>query len=185
MRWLQGSLFTILPVLLGLGLLAQAWQLGAKIHDNRTIEALAGTEDRAVPLNARGEVLLARGRFLLFRDRIDETIPILDTLARRGDASTASKLTFDMANARVRRAFAAIERDDTDKAAAEIVLARNGYRDVLRQDPGAWNAKQNLDVASRLVRDFPKLAPNEDAEEPAPPSSDLWTELPAQPRGLP
>lgn len=184
MRWWRSALFTLLPILLGLGLLAEAWQLVSKIADNRSIQALAGTRDLAVPLTARPEVLLARGRFLLFRDRIEETIPILDALTRRGDP-TAARLNYDIANARVRRAFDAIERGDTDKAAAEIVLARNAYRDVLRQNPSAWNAKQNLDVASRLVRDFPKLAPNEDTEEPAPPTSDLWTELPAQPRGLP
>lgn len=179
------ALAVLLPAVLLAALIVQGVALLHEASDAQTIRDLAAGHDVAIATgSATPEVLLARIRFLLQRDRIEETVPLLDLLARRGVPPVLARAAYDVANARVRRAFAAIDQGDLDKAAAEIALARAGYKLTLRTTPADFDAKHNLDVASRLVRDFPKIAPDED-EEPAPRSSDLWTELPGQPRGLP
>ena len=65
-----------------------------------------------------------------------------------------------------------------------VMLAKAEYRNALRIDPQNWNAKYNLDVAMRLVRDLPQ-AVGEDEEKPLETPEKLWTDLPGVPKGLP
>jgi mxaK protein len=65
-----------------------------------------------------------------------------------------------------------------------VRLAKDGYRRSLALDPGLWDAKYNLDVAMRLVRDFPQIDRMSE-EEPADLPVRLWSDLPGLPRGLP
>ncbi|WP_244500147.1 hypothetical protein [Methyloceanibacter superfactus] len=44
--------------------------------------------------------------------------------------------------------------------------------------------KYNLDVAARLVRDLPQIAPSEEPLQQEP-RKDLWSDLPGVPRGAP
>ena len=52
--------------------------------------------------------------------------------------------------------FDAIEKGEFDKATSLVGLAKEDYDAALRLDPHAWDVKFNLDVAARLVRDFPR-----------------------------
>ena len=63
-------------------------------------------------------------------------------------------------------------------------LAKDEYRLALRLDPSNWDIKHNLDVAMRLVRDFPGYE-GEAEEVPEDAPKNLWTDLPGVPRGLP
>ncbi|MBM3654860.1 MAG: MxaK protein, partial [Alphaproteobacteria bacterium] len=50
--------------------------------------------------------------------------------------------------------------------------------------PEYWDAKYNLDVAVRLVRDFPDFERKSGDELSADPKK-LWTDIPGKPKGLP
>ncbi len=63
------------------------------------------------------------------------------------------------------------------------MLARDFYVRALRLEPGFWDAKYNLDVAMRLVRDFPDVQIQGDDRKR--PTSRLWTDLPGLPKGGP
>jgi mxaK protein len=128
--------------------------------------------------------LEARIHFLLTRDRLDEAQPLLDQAAQRADPAVESRMLYNMANARLRAAVEFIQQGHFDQAIPLVSLAKAEYRSVLRRDPGNWNAKHNLDVAMRLVRDLPRAQGGDD-DDPEQIPSKLWTDLPGVPKGLP
>lgn len=165
-------------------LLALGARLGLNAFENRTITALADGRDVPVPEAASPRLLLARAHFLMVRDRFDEAQPLVDRLARSDESALAVAGLYDLANARLARAVAHLEQTQIDPAIPLVRLAKAGYRAALERDPGFWDAKYNLDIAMRLIRDFPQIEqePQDDAQETP---KRLWTDLPGLPRGLP
>jgi mxaK protein len=70
------------------------------------------------------------------------------------------------------------------KAGPQVTLARQDYRRALFAMPEFWDAKFNLDVASRLIRDYPELSRGEGDELRVEPKK-IWTDIPGQPKGGP
>ncbi|MDV2982912.1 UNVERIFIED_CONTAM: MxaK protein [Methylobacteriaceae bacterium AG10] len=183
-RSVRPFLLVLLPILL-LGT-AAAFALSAW-RDTRTNAAIAALEagrDVAVPPDAPDALLVARTKFLAFRDRLGETEPLLETLERRRSAEVAARARYVVANARIREAFRLIERSELDKAGPQVTLARQDYRRALQARPDFWDAKFNFDVASRLIRDFPEFDRTFGDELKAEPKQ-IWTDIPGQPRGGP
>jgi len=157
----------------------------SKARTNAVIERLRAGAD--VPVDAASAppgLLEARAAFLLRRNRIEEAQPLLDQAAVRADAATQVRMLYNMANTRMRAAIVAIEKGNFDKAIPLVTLAKSEYRNALRHDPVYWDAKYNLDIAMRLVRDLPQ-AVGEDEEKPLETPEKLWTDLPGAPKGLP
>jgi mxaK protein len=174
--------------LLAIGLavtIVSGWHWYAAWRDNATINALAGGEN--VEINAERAapaVLFARAYYLLKRDRIDEAQVLLDQANFRADATTRVLMLYDAGNTRLRASFEAIERGKFDLATSLVNLAKEDYNQALRLDPQAWDVKYNLDVAARLVRDLPQIAPSEEPLQQEP-RKDLWSDVPGVPRGAP
>lgn len=161
------------------------WRIAEVRRDNATIAALKAGEDIAVdPRTTAGEVLIARSKFLLDRDRREEAQSLLDASASISDPKLRARLVANHGNARIRDAIAAVERGDNDKAIPLTRLAKDEYRLALRLDPDAWDIKYNFDVAMRIVRDFPGYE-KEGEEVPPDAPKRLWTDLPGVPKGLP
>lgn len=157
----------------------------AKYRTNAAIDRLRAGSDVAVDAASAPPALLdARAAFFLKRNRIDEAQPLLDQAALRADATVLQRMLYNMANARMRAAVAAIGKGDYDKAIPLVALAKSEYRSALRLDAADWDAKYNLDIAMRLVRDLPQ-AVGEDEEKPLQTPEKLWTDLPGVPKGLP
>jgi mxaK protein len=166
-------------------LMASAWLWFEKYRANTTIAALLGGENIEIDIAAAPPaVLLAREYYLLARDRLDEAQPVVDQAAWRSDPDTRPALLYNIANARVRMAFAAIGEGKFERAIALIVLAKDEYRQALRFKPEAWDARYNLDVALRLWRDLPQAMIGED-DEPKDLPVELWSDLPGVPKGEP
>ena len=178
--WLTGL---ILTVALGGAAFSGARLLLAQ-HDNGLIRSLGAGHDLATSASDPVPLLYARLHFLLVRDRLDEAQPLLNQILREGDARQSSAALYAMANARLRVAFAQLEKGRIDPAIPLVRLAKEGYRRALGLEPEFWDAKYNLDIAMRLVRDFPQI---EQSGEELPPEAakKLWTELPGLPKGLP
>jgi mxaK protein len=153
-------------------------------RDNRTIAALVAGADLPVGPGARSETLLARAHFLLQRGRIDEAQAFVPAVEARGDAQLLARLQYGLANARLRAAFSLLEQNRIDPAIPLVRLAKDGYRAALAIEPANWDARYNLDVAMRLVRDFPQIERSFD-EPPTQAPKQLWTDLPGVPKGLP
>ncbi|MCS0504731.1 hypothetical protein [Ancylobacter mangrovi] len=169
------------------GLVLAVWQ-GARLLDrraaNQLIAMMAAGRDVDVDAKAAAEVQFARLHFLTFRERFDEAQPIATRLAAGDDSRLASAALYDLANARLRAALDHLAVNDIDPAIPLVRLAKEGYRRALGRDPAFWDAKYNLDITMRLVRDFPQI---EVSGEELPPEATkrLWTDLPGLPRGLP
>lgn len=189
---MTGVILRLWPALL-LGLLTVGvatagmggWAVWRAVADNRTIAALVDRHDVAVADDAPAELLFARTSFLVRHDRLDEAQALAGPVERAGNPAILAAFHYTLANARLRRAVELLESSRIDPAIPLVVLSKDGYRRALRIDPGLWNAKYNLDVAMRLIRDFPQAAGEEGTEEPPPNAGKLWTDLPGLPRGLP
>lgn len=186
MRGARIAMFTACAVLIA-GLATAAYyttRLLADARDNAVIAELARGRDIAVDPQAPPDVLFARLGFLTARDRFDEAQPLVNRIAASGDRRLVVAAQYDMANARLRTAIDHLESNDIDPAVPLVRLAKDGYRRALALDPGDWDAKYNLDIAMRLVRDFPQI---ETSGEDIPPEAArrLWTDLPGLPKGLP
>jgi mxaK protein len=174
----------VLLVASGATLAVAAWTYAAKLRQNDAIARLKAGQDVEIDMTtAPAEVLFARANYLLIRDRLDEAQTIADISAARIDAKPRAALLYNLANARVRAAVADIEKGQLDKAIAHVGLAKTAYRQALHIDPSDWNARYNLDIAMRLVRDFAQVDHSEDGEEAE--DQKLWTDLPGVPKGLP
>jgi len=188
LRTLYAARVVFIGFLLVLGVAAtivSGWQWYAAWRDNATIEALAAGDNVEIdPERASPAVLFARAYHLLKRDRLDEAQDLLDQANFRADAKTRVLMLYDAGNTRLRASFAAIERVKFDRATSLVNLAKEDYNQALRLDPQAWDVKYNLDVAARLVRDLPQIAPSEEPLQQEP-RKDLWSDLPGVPRGAP
>lgn len=185
---LQGVRTALLWGLLAAGLAVSVLSsvtLARHIRDNAVIARLAEGHDVAVPLTeASPDVLFARAGFLLARGRLDEAQSIADITASWPDPALRARLLYNLANARVRLAVQHIEAGAYGRAIPLVALAKTGYRLALRLSPGVWDVKYNLDVAMRLVRDFPESGEAGEMPPETPPKR-VWTDLPGTPRGLP
>jgi len=177
-------LLVALPILLllaTLGFGVAAWRVG---RDNAAIAALQAGRDVPVGTDASAPLLLARIQYLARRGQPEGIEPLVDALARTGDTDRVARARYALANTRLRQAFSHLERSDLDPAGPLITLARQDYRRALQNNPDFWDAKFNLDVASRLVRDFPEFDRKTGDELKAEPKQ-IWTDIPGQPRGEP
>lgn len=156
--------------------------LMAELRDNRAIAALgAGTAVETT--SQRAEVLFAQSRFFLRRQRPDEAEALTPAIAMAGKAPLAAAHAYNLGNARMRQAFAMVDDNRIDAAIPVVRVAQEDYRRALRTNPADFDAKWNLDIASRLVRAFPRAAADEEEEGTRP--RNIWTDLPGLPRGLP
>lgn len=152
-------------------------------RDNQTIRDLAagrGAEPRA---GADPRVVHARIIHLAFRERLEEAQALMP-LMTDARPDLRANTWFAIGNARMRQGFADIERNRFDDAEPQISLAKLAYRAALAANPGDRDAKVNLDLAMRLVRDLPRHEAD-GATDPEDPPRRLWTDLPGLPRGAP
>ena len=81
--------------------------------------------------------------------------------ALQGDARLGPAARFNSANLLVRQAIEVRASTQPGQAVALLELAKEYYRDVLREDPAQWDARYNLERAQRLLPD-----PEEEGEGP-------------------
>ncbi|WP_245314636.1 MxaK protein [Labrys sp. WJW] len=151
---------------------------------NGTIAMLEGNRDVAVPLDSEPDVLLARVAFLVSHERVDEASPYVEALDRSRQPAASAAAHYNVGNGRLRQAFDLLTQGKLDDAGPKVILARQAYRRALTLVPGDWDAKYNLDVASRLIRDFPAFERTDGDTLTADPKR-IWTDIPGKPEGLP
>ena len=73
--------------------------------------------------------------------------------ALQADARLGQAARFNSANLLVRQAIEVRASPQPGQAIALLELAKEYYRDVLREDPAQWDARYNLERAQRLLPD--------------------------------
>lgn len=151
---------------------------------NRNIRELVSRHD--VPIDIRRaspQEILARINESLRRDQIDDAQATLSAATGNLPPDVRASALYNIANTRTLLAGESVRTGNLDGAAALINVAKAEYRLALKLDPENWDARFNVDVAMRIVRDLP-LGDNPDTKTPAEPKK-LWTDLPGIPKGLP
>jgi mxaK protein len=183
MRTLRGLLPVLLLVAAIAVLLGGSGWFYLRCRENRTITELIHGYDRTVGTREAPELMFARAKFYLDRDEFEQAQPLTEAVVQSASRSMAADLLYDAGNSRLHHAIHLIEDNKFDSATADVVLARDYYFRALRIEPQFWDAKYNLDIAMRLVRDLPDVQiPGDDTKRP---TSKLWTDLPGLPKGGP
>ena len=151
---------------------------------NAAIARLARGATAEVPDGAPAELLDAGALFLTARDRIEEAEALGPAILASRDEGTIARFHMRVGNAHLKRAFDEIETGRLDDAVPQVNLAKAAYRRALGAAPDLLAAKVNLDIAMRLVRDFPR-PPQDGEEEEGERPRNVWTDLPGMPRGFP
>lgn len=178
---LAGLVLTLVLALVVLGLGLAATLRAARV--NAGLGALSAGRDFAVAPDDPPRLVEARAAWLLARDRIEEAEALGPIIAGFQDPAASAVYHFNRGNARMRRAFDLLDTQRLDDATPQIGLAKAAYRAALASAPDFFDAKVNLDLAMRLVRDLPKE--EQEGEETDTPPKALWTDLPGVPGGEP
>ncbi len=108
----------------------------------------------SVPADATGlpaPMLFAQAHALAAGGSDDAALIRYGTL--QSDSALGQAARYNSANLLMRQAVALRDAEQFGQALALIELAKEHYRDLLRHDPGHWNARYNLERAQRLVPD--------------------------------
>lgn len=159
-----------------------AWR--SCVAENEQIAALGAGRDIDVRPDASAKLILARIAFLTKQEEIDRSRGLINLLDRRSNTTLKARGHYLVGNSLMRKGFDLIEQGQLDKAGPFVNLAKREYRRSLQLVPDYWDAKFNLDVAARLVRDFPEYERKTGDELYADPKK-LWTDIPGAPEGLP
>ena len=152
-------------------------------RDNSDIRAMALGRNAMPRNNADTRAVLGRILFLAHRDKLREAQDVLPLMSGAPDTQMA-EAHYAIGNARMRAAFVLIQTARLANSIPEVSLAKAAYRDALRANPDYKDAKVNLDLAMRLVRDLPRPEAEGDSDPENRPRR-LWTDLPGLPRGAP
>jgi mxaK protein len=183
-RSLRSAFFPGMTVILMAAALLSLSAWRNRVEENEQIAALGAGRDIEVRPEASAELLLARIAFLTKREEIDRARGVTDLLDRRSNAALKARGHYLLGNSLLRKGLGLVEQGQLDEAGPFINLAKREYRNTLRLQPDYWDAKFNLDVAARLVRDFPEYERKGGDELSADPKK-LWTDIPGAPEGLP
>lgn len=183
-REAKSSILVVIFLALIVTMAASLAEWRGAVDANDAIEALREGRDVAVDANGRPETILARVGFLAARGEVDRARASVEALDRSGSIEARARGHYLLANALLRKAFDHIESSELEAANPFVNLAKREYRRALQLAPDYWDAKFNLDVAARLVRDFPDFERKSGDELSADPKK-LWTDIPGKPQGLP
>jgi mxaK protein len=144
-----------------------AWRWQDKQRDNALIGA--GVVDRPGPIE-RAELRFAHAAELARRGEREAAIDAYRAL--QDDSALGRSARYNAANQLLLQAVVLRGSALPGQALPLIELAKASYREVLRQDPGHWDARYNLERAQRLQPDpddaEPEAAgPPENAERAA------------------
>jgi mxaK protein len=116
----------------------------------------------AAPENAPSDVRLAQAKALAASGKFWAALSLYRQIIANGTPASRATARFNEGNLLLREAIALHSAGDDARAQPLLQLAKESYRQVLREQPMEWDAKYNLELALRW-------APESDEEEPAPP----------------
>lgn len=140
-RWL----WALLVAVVAWGLV-DAWRLQRDAAINAQLEAGAAPGDTAVP-----QLRFAAAYALAASGAEEAAVNAYRPL--QGDGALGLAARFNSANGLLRLAIKLREGPQPGQAVPLIELAKETYREILRNDPQHWPARYNLERAQRLLPD--------------------------------
>jgi mxaK protein len=136
---------------------------GMQLQRAERVNDAIARENAADLESALPEAMFARARALSTSGRYDAAMKAYKALIQSDRADLRRAALYNLGNLHMRQAL----KNGTGGALESlplIELAKQSYRDLLREDPGDWDARYNLERALRLA---PEVA-EEDTEQNRP-----------------
>jgi mxaK protein len=103
----------------------------------------------AAPADAPPDVRLAQARALAGRGQFWPALSLYRQIIGIGDPTSRTAARFNEGNLLLREGIALHSAGDDARAQPLLQLAKESYRQVLREQPMEWDAKYNLELALR------------------------------------
>jgi mxaK protein len=132
--------------------------LGERLRIDRWNALMTSPAVIAAPENAPPDVRLAQARALAARGKFWAALSLYRQMIGNGNPAVRTTARFNEGNLLLREAIALHSAGDDARAQPLLQLAKESYRQVLREQPMEWDAKYNLELALRW-------APEPDEEE--------------------
>ena len=138
---------------LGGACLAMAAVEGVRLMQALSIarQVRAAEAGAPIPAGARGEVRLAHALGLAQRGEADAAIRDYKHVIQDGGPTARHAAQLDLGNLELRGALDQEAHGQGADATPLVELAKQSYRDLLRDEPGDWDARYNLERALRLA----------------------------------
>jgi mxaK protein len=155
--------FAIASAVLATFVAAQWLRLAQAERVNRAIAQATqpAAIDRALP-----EARYAHALALASAGRYEEALAAQKAFVQAEHGALRRAMAYDLGNLHLREALRR-GANDPDAALPLVELAKQSYRDVLREDPGDWDARYNLERALALAPE----ADDEGAQAAEPPAN--------------
>ncbi len=130
-----------------------------KARDNAVIAAAQASAQAgdAEFENATPALLFAQAHELAAADKLEPALARYRALYSHPALAGAAR--YNSANLLLRQALVLRDSDAAGQALPLIELAKQGYREVLRADPGQWDARYNFERAQRAQPDPDDIDP--------------------------
>lgn len=151
MRLISGRTTRAVWLLLAVALVAAAAEAALWWRDQRRNAQIASGTVLADATGLPAPMAFSQAHALAASGADEAALTRYGTL--KGDSQLGQAARYNSANLLMRQAVALRDAEQPGQALALIELAKEHYRDVLRHDPGHWNARYNLERAQRLVPD--------------------------------
>jgi mxaK protein len=140
-----------LVALLALGALGASASWWRKVQDNARIVSADAAGLEAVAEGAAPQLRFARAQALARRGEFEAALAQYRGL--HDDPSLGAAARYNSANLLMRQAAKLRDSALPGQSIPLVELAKQGYRDLLRIDPGHWEARYNYERAQRLQPD--------------------------------
>ena len=151
--------FAVATLSLGLAAAYQGWRLHRAERINHAIAGAATRDADAA------EARFARALALAESGDAGAALQIYKALIQEGRADLKRAALYNVGNLHLREA-AKSGPDEAARSLPLIELAKQSYRDLLRIDPGDWDARYNLERALQLAPEVDEPAASEPPEPP-------------------
>jgi mxaK protein len=154
-------LVAIAATLVALSVLA----LGELLRIERWNALMTSPAIIAAPENAPPDVRIAQAQALAARGQFWAALSLYRQIIGSGNPASRATASFNEGNLLLREAIALHAAGDAARAQPLLQLAKESYRQVLREHPMEWDAKCNLELALRWASESDE---EEQAESPDP-----------------
>jgi mxaK protein len=123
--------------------------LGKLLLIDRWNALMASPAIVTAPEDAPPDVRLAQARALAARGKFWAALSLYRQIIANGDRASRTTAGFNEGNLLLCEAIALYSAGDDARAQPLLQLAKESYRQVLREEPMEWDAKYNLELALR------------------------------------
>jgi mxaK protein len=147
----SAPVLTCLCLILAGSAAREAWWLWRHAEDNRFLT----TPDRIrIDAATDPELIFAAARYQDEHGDYQEALRLYGSVAAAGDPEFRKRVSYNIGTIHLREAaklWNAVGVLEHSRVNTLIELAKERYREVLREDPGNWDARHNLEYAFRIT----------------------------------